>query len=152
MTRWAFVSRTPSMMLPWFSSSVRIASPSPASWGMSPAFPAKPLMKNKAASTLEAGDPPLEFLMEVHVARDRPDAPTPGAVGLDSLPSGPLDLRVVREVQVVVRTEHDHALAVHHAPRRRRSLEDAESPVQALGDERLVLRAHPPGRISLRHR
>src|SRR2546422_20197 len=38
-------------MLPWFSSSVRIASPSPASWGMSPAFPAKPLMKNRAAST-----------------------------------------------------------------------------------------------------
>src|SRR2546426_8129268 len=101
--------------------------------------------------TFEAGDPPLEFLVEIHVARDRPDAPTPGAVGLDGLPSGPLDLRMVREVQVVVRTEHDHALAVHHAPRRRRSLEDAEPPVQALGYERLVLLAHPPGRVPLRH-
>src|SRR5881628_1007296 len=101
---------------------------------------------------LEAGDPPLEFLVEIHVARDRPDAPAPGAVGFDGLPSGPLDLWVVREVQVVVRAEHDHALAVHHAPRRGRTLEDAQFPIEALRDEAFVLRSHPRRRVPIRHR
>ena len=38
------------MIEPWFSSSVNSASPSPASWGIKPAFPANPLMKYRAAS------------------------------------------------------------------------------------------------------
>src|SRR5439155_710425 len=102
--------------------------------------------------TLEARDPPLEFLVEVQVARNRPDAPAPGAMGLDRLPGGPLHLRVVREIEVVVRTEHDDALAIHHAARRGGPLKDPEFPVEALRDERLVLRAHPRGRVPLRHR
>src|SRR5207249_3626014 len=46
----------------------------------------------------------------------------------------------------------DHGLAVDLAPGRRRSLQDAELPVQALRDQVLVLRPHPGGRIPRGHR
>ena len=36
-------SLTPSIMLPWLSSSLMMRSPFPASWGMSPEFAAKPV-------------------------------------------------------------------------------------------------------------
>src|SRR5205814_11420 len=103
-------------------------------------------------AALEAGDPPLQLLVQVHVPRDRAHAAAARPVGLDGLPRGPFDLRMVREVQVVVRAEHDHGLAVDLAPGRRRSLQDAELPVQALRDQVLVLRPHPGGRIPRGHR
>src|SRR5437899_5656759 len=59
---------------------------------------------------------------------------------------------MVREVQVVVRAEHDHALAVHHAARGGRTLEHAQFPIEVLRDQALVLRSHPGRRVAGGHR
>src|SRR6267143_5878584 len=100
----------------------------------------------------EPRDSPLELLVQVHVSRDRPHATAPDPVGLHGLSCGPLHLRMIREVQVVVRAEHDHALAIHRAAGSGRALEHAELPIEALSDEVLVLRSHPGRRVAGRHR
>src|SRR2546427_217445 len=108
---------------------------------------------NSSASfaMLDLRDPSLESLGEVHVPRDRADAPAPRPMGLDRLPGGPPHFRVGREVQVVVRAEHHDLLPVHEAPGRVRALEGAKLPVQALCHEVLVLRPHPTRRVSRLH-
>src|SRR5437879_608539 len=103
-------------------------------------------------AVLEPRNPPFEFLVEVHVSRDRPDAAAAGPMGLHGLPCGTLHLGMVREVQVVVRAEHDHPLAVHRAARGGWTLEHAQFPIEALRDEALVLRSHPGRRVAAGHR
>src|SRR5207249_4594824 len=109
-------------------------------------------VEERGLTMLEPRNPPFEFLVQVHVSRNRTDAAASGPVGLHGLPGGPLHLGMVREVQVVARAEHDHALAVHHAARRRWTLEDAQVPIEALRDAVFVLCSNPGRRVAGEHR
>src|SRR5439155_88735 len=71
---------------------------------------------------------------------------------IENTPAVRLHLAMVREVPVVGRANHDHALAVHHAARRGWTLEDAEFPIEALRDEVFVLQSHPGRRVAGGHR
>src|SRR3972149_1471601 len=82
---------------------------------------------------------PLWLLVEVHRPRGGAHGAGAGPVGARGLGRGPLQLRMVRQVEVVVRAEHDDLATVHQAARGGGASEGADLPVQGLGHEGLDL-------------
>ena len=137
----ARLSRQPSMMLAWFSSSrdddvlFREHRRHGAGVGGEAA-----LEDDHCLGVLELGEPALQFHVHRHRAGDRPHRAGPDAVALDGLDRPRAKTRMRGQPEVVVRREvHDRA-AVERRVRALLVLEHPEVPVEALRLERLQFR------------
>jgi len=80
----------PSMMLPWFSSVRQDGVAFARELGDEAGVPREPAhVEEGGLAVLEPRDPPLEFLVQVHVSRDWTHASAPGAVGSSPPPLRP---------------------------------------------------------------